>query len=81
MSEPTTPRADEPQPRPPMAIRGGEPTEDELAAVTAVLMAAMTPVEPIRNTDRPLAGGWKSYYRVVRREHRPGPGAWRVSGR
>lgn len=53
-------------------------TDDEVAAVTAVLAAA-TRRETLRSADdRPLAGGWKSYYRTVRGPLISGRDAWRT---
>lgn len=63
------------------SISKAHPDAVETAAVLAVLGAALAPVEPRRNTDRPLAGGWSSYYRTVRPMVPPGPGAWANSNR
>ena len=53
-------------------------TEEEIAAVAAALMAS-TREERLRSADdRPLAGGWKSYYRVLRRPLVGGRDAWRT---
>lgn len=53
-------------------------TAEEVAAVTAVLRLAATS-EPLRPADdRPLAGGWKSYYRTVRPVLVSGRDAWRT---
>jgi hypothetical protein len=56
----------------------GSPTEEELAALVAVLTmrfggAAAAP-------DRPESG-WSAYWRSVRAPVQPGPEAWRMSGR
>ena len=56
----------------------GTPTEEELAALVAVLTmrsGAGTP-EP-----EPRASGWSAYWRSVRAPVQPGPEAWRMSGR
>lgn len=67
---------------PVISIVSGSPTEEELAAVVAVLIAATPARQPAGvRSDRPLAGGWKSYTRTLRRAHTPGPGAWRQSAR
>ncbi|GAB3624107.1 hypothetical protein GCM10027418_21910 [Mariniluteicoccus endophyticus] len=71
MSEPTEPT------KPVVEVVSGSPTEEELAAIITVLSAASSADGRSRTTDLPRAGGWKSYWRVVRREHRPGPAAWR----
>lgn len=53
-------------------------TEEEVAAVAAVL-ARLSVTEPLRPADdRPLAGGWKSYYRTVRPSLVTGRDAWRT---
>ena len=63
---------------PPVRVGKGEPTDEELGALLAVIAAATRPQPPQRETDdRPIAGGWKSYYRTVRRSLVPGREAWR----
>ncbi|GAA4899001.1 hypothetical protein GCM10025789_16310 [Tessaracoccus lubricantis] len=53
-------------------------TEEETAAITAVLVASSRR-EVLRSADdRPLAGGWKSYYRTVRGPLVTGRDAWRT---
>lgn len=53
-------------------------TEEETAAITAVLVAASR-TDTLRSADdRPLAGGWKSYYRTVRSPLVHGREAWRT---
>ncbi|GAB2472064.1 hypothetical protein GCM10027030_03170 [Luteococcus sediminum] len=60
----------------------GNPDADEVAAVLTVIQAALAPAALAEeNDDRPLAGGWKSYNRVLRRPHNPGREAWRYSAR
>lgn len=59
-------------------VAKGRPSEAELAAVMAVLQIAMSPrVEVDDVGDRPRAGGWKSYWRVVRRPIVPGRDGWK----
>lgn len=59
-------------------VRRGNPTDVELGALFAVIAAATRPQPPQRETDdRPVAGGWKSYYRTVRRPLIAGREAWR----
>ncbi|HYP45130.1 MAG TPA: acyl-CoA carboxylase subunit epsilon [Propionibacteriaceae bacterium] len=60
----------------------GTPTDEELAALVAVLSArtgagqtGAGPAEP------PTTSGWSAYWRAVRAPLRPGPGAWRAAGR
>lgn len=62
---------------PSYTLAKGNPTDEELAAAITVLSIALAPrPNPRAANDRPLAGGWKSYWRTLRRDHRPGPGAW-----
>ena len=56
----------------------GEPTDEELAALTVVVAALSQGGSRRRPT--PL-GGWASYADAHRRPPQPGPGAWRASGR
>ncbi|MDT0329141.1 acyl-CoA carboxylase subunit epsilon [Nocardiopsis lambiniae] len=66
---------------PHLVVVRGEPTAEEIAALTAVLAAraaaaraaAETPTEPTRPS------GWRDRSRGVRAPLRPGPGAWRTS--
>lgn len=71
MTEPTEPTIE---------VVSGSPTDEELAAVLIVLSAAKrrkaAALAATVRTDLPTSGGWKSYWRTIRREHRPGPGAW-----
>jgi hypothetical protein len=55
----------------------GSLTEEELAALVAVLtLRAGEPAEP-----EPQQSGWSAYWRSVRAPVQPGPEAWRMSGR
>jgi hypothetical protein len=65
------PRPDEPL----LRIVSGNPTPDELAAVTVLLTALRrTAAEP----EQPApAGGWSDLSLRIRRVPAPGPGAWR----
>ncbi|MDO5082395.1 MAG: acyl-CoA carboxylase epsilon subunit [Arachnia propionica] len=63
------------QPR--FTVSGGA-TDEELAALVAVLSAALAPDTLKPAADRPLAGGWKSYYRTVRTPLVNGRDAWRT---
>lgn len=55
----------------------GRPDEQELAATIVVLAAELAEPAPARaNTDRPIAGGWNSYWRKVRQPFVHGPEAW-----
>ena len=66
---------------PPAVVRvvGGHPDVAELAAVMVVLQSELAARPPLDEGlgDRPRAGGWKSYWRVVRRPIVPGRDAWR----
>jgi Acyl-CoA carboxylase epsilon subunit len=56
----------------------GEPTAEELAALTVVVAA----LSQQRTAKRPTpVGVWASYADAHRRPLRPGPGGWRASGR
>ena len=57
----------------------GAPTDEELAAIIAVLIGQLraAPEPPAR----PAASGWSAYWRGVRAPLAPGPGSWRASGR
>ena len=92
-AEPTRPLVgDPPGPTPPghrdqdpssgaiplLRVVRGEPTAEELAALT-VVVAALSAERPRR---RPVpVGGWAAYADAHRRPLQPGPGAWRASGR
>ena len=56
----------------------GEPTAEELAALTVVVAALSTRRERRRVTP---VGAWASYADAHRRSFQPGPGGWRASGR
>ncbi|HET9128075.1 MAG TPA: acyl-CoA carboxylase subunit epsilon [Propionibacteriaceae bacterium] len=63
---------------PTFRITRGHPDDVEIAAVMAVLQAVTAARPPADEGlgDRPRAGGWKSYWRVVRRPLVPGRDAW-----
>ncbi len=55
----------------------GEPTAEELAALTVVVAALSQ-----RPRRRPVpVGAWASFADAHRRPLRPGPGGWRAAGR
>ncbi|NED99736.1 acyl-CoA carboxylase subunit epsilon [Phytoactinopolyspora halotolerans] len=56
----------------------GEPTDEEVAALTAVLAAKAAAVSPA-DASRARPSTWAAYWRTVRTPPRPGPGAWRAS--
>lgn len=58
------------------SVTAGNPTDEELAAVTALLLAiARTPAAPPVHQ----VGGWADPALRLRRPLPPGPGAWRAS--
>jgi len=63
---------------PTFRITRGHPDDVEIAALMAVLQSALAARAPADEGlgDRPRAGGWKSYWRVVRRPLVPGRDAW-----
>lgn len=64
--------------QPTFEFTGATLTEDETAAVVAVLTAASRRVTLRSADDRPIAGGWGSYYRTVRSQLVTGRDAWRT---
>jgi len=65
--------------RPVLRIVRGEPTPEELAALTAVLATASAgDAEPEPERPRSL---WADRVSLVRRPLVPGPGAWKASAR
>jgi hypothetical protein len=66
------------QERPLLRVVRGEPTTEELAALTVVVAALSQGRRRRRAT--PL-GGWASYADRCGPPLRPGPGGWRASGR
>ncbi len=60
-------------------VTGSGATDEELAALLSVLEARAGSDTLKAGSDRPLAGGWKSYYRTVRQQAAPGREAWRTS--
>ncbi|WP_184665947.1 acyl-CoA carboxylase subunit epsilon [Saccharothrix violaceirubra] len=61
-----------------LEITRGNPTSEELAALTVALLAAV----PSSSVGSPPAGRspWGNRATLVRRPLHPGPGAWRTSG-
>lgn len=64
--------------RPLLRIVTGEPSAEELAALT-VVVAALAQRRP-RRRPAPV-GAWAFYGDLHRRPPRPGPGGWRAAGR
>ena len=69
--------SDEAQPR--FRVVKGQPTDEELAAVVAVLeaLAARPGPEPVA----PPTSGWAAYWRTLRAPVPPGPSGWQAAGR
>ncbi len=67
----------EPQ-RPLLRVVEGEPTVEELAALT-VVVAALSRRRPRRRPTQ--VGAWAWFGNAHRRPLHPGPGGWRASGR
>ena len=63
---------------PVLSVVKGSPTDEEVAALVAVLTLATRRSEPEPET-RP--SGWSTYWRTVRAPVIPGPDAWRMSAR
>jgi hypothetical protein len=64
--------------RPLLRVLKGEPTAEELAALT-VVVAALAQRRP-RRRPTPV-GAWASRADAVRTPLQPGPGGWRAAGR
>jgi hypothetical protein len=60
-----------------LRIVRGEPTPEELAVVTAVVVTAVT--DGAEHRDENPRGRWNDPAAALRRPWRPGPGAWRAS--
>ena len=60
------------------SVATGQATDEELAALFAILQVRSMTETLKASTDRPLAGGWKSYYRTIRQSAAPGREAWRA---
>lgn len=63
--------------RPVLRVVGGDPSPEDLAALTVVLAAASGGDEPASETGSRSA--WNDPVRLVRRPVRPGPDGWRAS--
>jgi hypothetical protein len=61
-----------------LRVVSGEPTAEELAALTVVVAALSQRRERRRVTP---VGAWASYADAHRRPVQAGPGGWRASGR
>jgi len=64
--------------RPLLRVVRGEPSAEELAALTVVVAA----LSQRRERRRPVpVAAWASYADAHRRPLQPGPGGWRAAGR
>ena len=64
--------------QPLLRVVKGEPTAEEIAALTVVVAT----LSQRRSRQRPTpVGAWASYADAHRQPLRPGPGGWRASGR
>ena len=61
-----------------LSIVKGDPSAEELAALT-VVVAALAQTRPARRHPRPV-GAWASRTGVLRRPLTAGPGGWRAAG-
>lgn len=68
--------SDETEPQ--VRVAKGHPTDDELAAVVAVISAKATQAAAAGQKPR-QPSTWAAYWRTVRTPLVPGPGAWRAS--
>ncbi|HEX2418329.1 MAG TPA: acyl-CoA carboxylase subunit epsilon [Micromonosporaceae bacterium] len=67
-------RSDHPR----LRVVRGDPTPEELAALTVVLAVTMSqPADPVP----PPRSLWRDRGRLMRQPTHPGPGAWRASAR
>lgn len=53
----------------------GNPTDEEIAAVVAVLSAQATAPPAVPEQQR---SGWAAYWRTVKAPIQPGPGQWQA---
>jgi hypothetical protein len=67
-----------PNDEPVFSVVKGSPTDEEVAALVAVLTLVHRRSEQEPTTRR---SGWSAYWRSVRAPITPGPNAWRMSGR
>ncbi|AFR07225.1 acyl-CoA carboxylase subunit epsilon [Nocardiopsis alba] len=71
-----------PQNPPHLVVVRGEPSPEELAALTAVLAARAAAAHAVPTSEpRRTVSGWRDRSRGMQAPPRPGPGAWRMSTR
>ena len=68
---------------PHLVVVRGEPSAEELAALTAVLTARAAAARAAAEQSEPkrTTSGWRDRSHGLRAPLRPGPGAWRMSTR
>ncbi len=78
--------SEQPDPRPTLRLVRGDAAPEEIAALLAVLAARSSAADP--GSTGPARGGWAEAARTPGLGRgpgsgllRPGPGAWRASGR
>ena len=64
-------------PEPLLRIVRGQPTDEETAALAAVVAAKLTARPADDRPRRATVGGWADRARAMRAPLTPGPGAWR----
>ena len=81
MSDPTPAEAVESAPVEPPLLRvvTGDPSDEELAALVAVVSALAGAAQPLTGPAR--RPEWSARHRLVRQPLHHGPGAWRASAR
>ena len=65
--------------QPPLVVVCGDATEEEVAALTAVVAAIGAAEASARVPGPAPVSEWASRARQVRSSHRAGPGGWRAS--
>lgn len=74
-------RSDEGQDRRPvLRVIRGDATDEEIAAIVAVIAARAGSVRDPGGGEQSTTSAWSDRATVLPRSHRPGPGAWRASG-
>ena len=68
------------QAAPVLSVVSGNPTDEELAALTVVVAALRRGRGELSAPTNPrIVGGWKSYWHIVRGAMFPGRDAWRAT--
>jgi hypothetical protein len=63
--------------KPVLRIVSGNPTDEEIAALVAVVSSLQAPAPP---DEEPTRSAWSDRRALVRQPLAHGPGAWRASG-